>query len=395
MLTGAIGTGKTTYAVDKLLQHDADNKKFIKSGEIDKVRKIYSNISGLAVEHEPLPDDWRTTPKNSIFAIDECHKIDIYKPTRKALHDDPRIVDLNESRHDGYDFYFITQSPKFLHQHVKGLVNKHFHFHNPMGLSASTVFVWSHGNTTTPDSQNAKNIAENSFIYTFKKDIQSQFKSIEDDAQHTKKRNIPKKVIAWIAAPFVMLAIIAYLLMKPSTTGNLTGETFTHSMKKDAEQAKNNMENIGTKPNPDQAASSEPQPQQVQTVQYDITKPYQQDYQVSYEIVEKPRIAGCIASKSTCSCYTQQATRIELSQSDCRRYVSGDRPFDYFTQQRQQQPYQYQQAYQQQPYQTQTPQDFDAQYRAYQTQQANNFVQPNLQQRSYANAVGATGANAL
>lgn len=365
LLTGAIGTGKTTYAVDKLMQHDEDNKKHIKNGDFDKVRKIYSNISGLTVDHEPLPDDWRTTPKNSIIAVDECHKIDIYKPTRKVLHDDERIVALNESRHDGYDFYFITQSPKFLHQHVRGLVNQHFHFHNPMGLAVATVFMWRHGNTTTPDSQAAKNLAENSFVYQFKKDVQQNFKSIEDDAQHTRKVNVPKKVIAWIAAPIVLIAIIVYLLNKPAATGNLTGETFTNSMKKDAEKAKDNMENIG-KGSPvatDQqnAASQSASQQQVQAVEYDITKPYDQNYSVSYQIVEKPRLAGCIASKSTCSCYTQQATKIELSQADCRRYVSGDRPFDYFTQQRQPQQTAATQPQMQQPQDTK---QFDAEYMA-------------------------------
>lgn len=361
MLTGAIGTGKTTWCVDQLMQIDADNKKHIKEGNLDKVRKIYSNISGLTVDHEPLPEDWRTTPKNSVHAIDECHKIDIYKPNRKKLHDDPRVSDLNESRHDGYDFFFITQHPSFLHSHVRGITNQHFHFHNPMGLDCANVFMWRHGNTTTPDSPAAKNLAETSFIYTFKKEVQSNFKSIEDDAQHTKKRNIPKKVIAWISAPIVLLAIIGYLLTKPSTTGNLTGETFTSSMKKDAEKAKDNMENISPKQTDQYQSASEPTQQQLQTVQYDISKPYEQDFQVSYQIVEKPRLAGCIASKTSCSCYTQQATKIELSQSDCRRYISGDRPFDYFTQQQQQNHIPTTQPQMQQPQDTK---QFDAEYMA-------------------------------
>lgn len=359
LLTGAIGTGKTTYCTDELMKIDADNKKYIKSGQLEKVRKIYSNISGLLVEHEPLPDDWRTTPKNSVHAIDECHKIDIYKPNRKKLHDDPRVADLNESRHDGYDFYFITQHPSFLHSHVRGITNQHFHFHNPMGLDCANVFMWRHGNTTTPDSPNSKNIAENSFIYTFKKEVQQNFKSVEDDAQHTKKRNIPKKVIAWISAPVALLAIIIYLLNKPAATGNLTGETFTKSMKQDAEKAKNNMENIAPTQTDQHAAASEPTQQQVQSVQYDINKPYDQNYQVSYQINEKPRLAGCIASKSTCSCYTQQATKIEMTQSDCRRYVSGDRPFDYFTQRQQQMQ---QAAVQPQMQQPQDTKQFDAEY---------------------------------
>lgn len=133
MITGAIGTGKTTWVVDKLIQAHEENEKHIKKGNLDKVRKIYSNIDGLKVPHEPLPDDWRTTPNDSILAIDEAHKIEIFKPNRKALHDDPRIIQLNESRHTGHDIYFITQSPTFLHKHVKGCISQHFHFHNPMG----------------------------------------------------------------------------------------------------------------------------------------------------------------------------------------------------------------------------------------------------------------------
>lgn len=368
LLTGAIGTGKTTYATDKLMQHDEDNKKYIKNGELDKVRKIYSNISGLKVDHEPLPDDWRTTPKNSILAIDECHKIDIYKPTRKVLHDDERIVALNESRHDGYDFYFITQSPKFLHQHVRGLVNQHFHFHNPMGLGVATVFMWRHGNTTTPDSQAAKNLAENSFVYQFKKDVQQNFKSIEDDAQHTRKVNIPKKVIAWLLAPVVLIAIIVYLLNKPATTGNLTGESFTNSMKKDADKAKNNMENIAQNSPAAEHSASDPQPtqsNQQQTVKYNINNPYDNNYSVDYQINERPRLAGCMIVKSSCTCYTQQATKIGMSQSDCKKYMSGDRPFDYFTQQQQvQQQQQMQQQAQQQHQQQQDVKQFDAEYAA-------------------------------
>ena len=187
LITGAIGTGKTTWVTDQLMQINEKNEEFKKKGELDKVRQIYSNIDGLKVPHLEIPDDWRQTPNNSVIAWDECHKIQIFQPNRKQLHDDQRIIALNESRHTGHDLYFITQAPKFLHQHVRGLCNIHYHFHNPMGLGASTVFMWRHGNTTTPDSQQAKNLAENSFVYQFKKSVQENFSSIEEDAQHTRK----------------------------------------------------------------------------------------------------------------------------------------------------------------------------------------------------------------
>lgn len=73
------------------------------------------------------------------------------------------------------------------------------------------------------------------------------------------------------------------------------------------------------------------QDQEQTKYKYDINNPYNQNYEIYYEIQQRPRLAGCIISKRTCSCYTQQATKIDMSQSDCKRYMSGDKPFDYFT----------------------------------------------------------------
>jgi hypothetical protein len=378
-LTGAIGTGKTTYCVDQLMQHEEQNQKYIKNGELDKVRKIYSNISGLQVPHEPLPDDWRTTPEGSIIAIDECHKIDIYKPSRKVLHDDPRIIALNESRHTGYDFYFITQAPKFLHQHIRGLVNQHFHFHNPMGLEVATVFMWRHGNTTTPDSSGAKALAEREFIYSFKKNVQGNFKSIEDGATHTKKRHIPKKVIFWASFPIVLIALIVYLLMRPETTGNLTGETFVNKTKSDAEKAQQATQQIGQtaaqtnnldiecrkgvnveKPEcvawfnnlTSARGSVSGTTQQTVQVSYNPNKPFDDSGiqpNINYEVTAKPVFSGCVKMNGKYVAYTQQGTALDdVSSSDCEKLIErGDRPFNYF-QQPQQQQFQAQQPQQQQ-----------------------------------------------
>ncbi|MCH7382157.1 zonular occludens toxin domain-containing protein [Acinetobacter higginsii] len=100
-----------------------------------------------------------------------------------------------------------------------------------------------------------------------------------------------------------------------------------------------------------------------QAFAYDVRQPYATDYAVSYQVVEKPRLAGCMIMKNKCSCYTQQATKIDMSQSDCKRYMSGDKPFDYFTKQQEQR--QLQQApvqYQAQVQNQQSVQQFDAEY---------------------------------
>lgn len=369
LFTGAIGTGKTTYVTDQLMKADKKNQEYIKSGDLDKVRKIYSNIEGLKVPHEPLPDDWRITPKNSIIAIDECHKIEIYQPSRKVLHDDPRIVALNESRHTGHDIYFITQQPKFLHQHIRGLVNEHYHFHNPMGLNAATVFLWRNGNTTSPDSEGAKSKAERSFIYTFSKDVQSNFSSVEEDAQHTKKVNVPKKIIAVLTLLVAMISFISYkVFFDDKTTGNLTGQTFIKSAKGAADNPDQAAQNLASNIAPSigqdkislecRKAVNVEKPECVKffddltknkgsvgtenIVSYNPSNPYDLDQiqeQVTYQVSAKPVFSGCTKINGKYTAYTQQGTLIDnVSSNDCSRLIEhADRPFNYFAQDKTQQ----------------------------------------------------------
>lgn len=355
LVTGAIGTGKTTYVVDELMKINAANLKHIKDGQPDQVRSIYSNIDGLIVPHDPLPDDWRTTPNNSVIVVDECHKIEIYQPNRQALHKDPRITQMNESRHTGHDIYLITQGVKFVHQHVRQLVNQHYHFHNPMGLPASTVFLWRHGNTTTPDSQASKNLAEKTFIYNFKKDVQQNFKSIEDEAKHTRKISIPKKVIFWGLLPFILLAFIAFLYTRQSSQGALDGSYFTKS----AEKTTNGLTTLDpTKINtqspvvydnltPGQRADLEArqanntqqaQPEKnINTISYNVNRPFDVDNSnFRRQVVNYPEFAGCAQFNNTCTCYTQQGTRLQVEPKICQQGLR-ERPFNYFRQEQQQQ----------------------------------------------------------
>ena len=358
LITGAIGTGKTMYVVEQLMKIADENKKLMDKGQHEKVRQIYSNISGLKLDHLPLPDDWRTCPKNSVFAIDECHKISIYQPNRKKLHDDERIIALNESRHEGCDFYFITQAPSYIHNHIKGLVNQHFHFHNPMGLKLATVFMWRHGNTTTPDSQAAKNIAENQFTFTYRKEVYDMYHSIEEDAQHTKKTKIPRKVILWSLAPILLLGFIGYLLTKPQTVGNLTGDTFqnagnaVNSLEKSPVSSSTATINDKTLETECRKGINVEKPECVayfdkltknkesvsdnQTVQYNINKPFESEQQIqqsiTYQVSAKPVFSGCMKQGVNYVAYTQQGTIIrDISQDDCKRLIDqSDRPFNYF-----------------------------------------------------------------
>lgn len=415
LVTGAIGTGKTTWVVDKLIKVDLENQKHIKNGDFDKVREIYSNIDGLRVPHKALPVDWRETPNNSVIAYDEAHKIDIFQPNRKQLHDDERIIQLNESRHTGHEIYFITQSPKFLHQHIRGVISQHFHLHNPMGAKASTVFMWRHGNTTNPDSQAAKNLAETEEIFSFKKEVQENFKSIEDEANHTRKLKIPKKIINICACLLVMVGLCVYLLTRDDTVGNLTGETFVQKTSDDlsnAKQATNDLASLGSEPKQPMDAKTrhlnlacrkaenieKPEcvkwfddlsknngsvsgdTQESTMVVYNPSKPFEQEQiqqNIQYEVTSKPVFSGCMYKNGKYQAYTEQGTLLkDVSASDCQRLIKdGDRPYNYFKKEQE-----YSANQPKEPEKSKlTPYEYQL-YLEYlrQNEQANNIIDPHL-----------------
>ncbi|MFU8926150.1 hypothetical protein [Acinetobacter puyangensis] len=70
---------------------------------------------------------------------------------------------------------------------------------------------------------------------------------------------------------------------------------------------------------------------ELERVRYNINQPYEFDAtQYNYEIKQVPILAGCMIMNNTCNCYTQQATKIDMSQKDCKRYMNGDKPFNPF-----------------------------------------------------------------
>lgn len=76
---------------------------------------------------------------------------------------------------------------------------------------------------------------------------------------------------------------------------------------------------------------------------YNPSKPFQDlTSQITYEATAKPVFTGCMKKNGKYVAYTQQGTILhDVSQDDCRRLIEdGDRPFNYFAQQQQQQAFQ-------------------------------------------------------
>ena len=60
LITGTPGSGKTLFAVSKILAWAKENK-----------REIFADIDGLSIDGiEKSPEDWRETPDGSIVVYD-------------------------------------------------------------------------------------------------------------------------------------------------------------------------------------------------------------------------------------------------------------------------------------------------------------------------------------
>lgn len=80
LITGTPGSGKTLFAVTKILEYVKQNQKLLEQGK--EPRMIYANIDGLNIDGvEPAPVDWRDTPDGSVIFYDEIQQLEPFQKT--------------------------------------------------------------------------------------------------------------------------------------------------------------------------------------------------------------------------------------------------------------------------------------------------------------------------
>lgn len=315
------------------------------------VRTIYTNLADLKlVQCRPLPPDcdWRKTPQGSYFVIDEAQLINIFSDEAKGI--DPIVKDLTIHRHKGYDFLFITQEPSFVHKYIRKLASLHIHLVNIFGWEQSMRLEWS----VVQDSPNAiKSLAraENISRWRFPKHVYNLYKST---TINTRIKRMPKKLVVYVVLAILCAILSIFLLSHGATDSPLIRALFGKQpieqtqVKKNEVQNKSNKQPSGQPSTPNQpnnaglqkpnavsasapvssagSAASEPV--------YDVSNPN------AYKPVSRPNpvnyrvFSGCICTKSSCTAYDQQGTRIvNFDRKLCRQIIkdSSNRPFDYFS----------------------------------------------------------------
>lgn len=329
LVTGTPGSGKTLFVVSKILELQ---KQF-------PDRKIYSDIEGLQIDGvEQSPDDWRTTPDNSIVIYDEAQQHERFRAGTQANKDEI-VQKLQVHRHTGHDIWFITQSPRFLNAFVLDLVGEHYHLHRPYGAKLASVYYW-RSVRKQPQSLASRELAENEFLFKYPKELFDVYKSA---TQHNVKLKIPKKLWIIVFAIIIMLGFVLKMIYSDGSQKMLNGTLGTSSQNK--EVISNTTDSQQTMPKVDNRTPEEREAERrqnfndtleynrTQLMKYNVNTPYDIDYtSFQYQVTETPQLSGCAIVQNQCTCYTQQATRLDISKADCKRYMQGDRPFNPFKQ---------------------------------------------------------------
>jgi Zonular occludens toxin (Zot) len=314
------------------------------------VRQLYSNINGLKIDGVlPFPDlDWISTPWGSDHFIDEVRDCPPYNWDGRKYSEHRLIKGMSKVRHTDKNVFLITQDSEDLNYSLRKLVDKlYFVKRPPQKVQACGIYVFdqylSNPRAAADSQRDPKKYVEH-FVLPYRKKFQRMY--VSASSHSSMKFNISWKVFGYIFLFLMIILIVVVGVTKipifsyaVSAFKQMTGQESSALDQLKTGGQPSAQSKTDTPPSDQENAASQPTnahpvatgDNKVQQYEYDVSRPYDFNPPVMYEIQQRPRLAGCIASKSSCSCYTQQATKIDMSQKDCRRYVSGDRPFDYFT----------------------------------------------------------------
>lgn len=296
LLTGLRGNGKTLRAVELMAK------------EIEAGREVYaSNFTGLNLPGVQILDDprqWQDLPPGSVLFVDEAQR---FWRSRRSGDPAPEVIAMETQRHDGISMVLLTQQPTYLDKHVRGLVDRHFHLVRRAGLEASQVYEWERCKDE-PESPANMELADKS-VWPFPKQLYGAYRSAE---VHTVKRRIPARLKLVIAGAVVVAALFWYAL----------GTFSKDDPASEAPAGTAGVPAAGGTPvartGPVRTAESIAASLRERIPGAPWSAPIYDDV---VEVQQPPKLACMIGESVGCICLTDQGTRYNMQQAECRLVV--------------------------------------------------------------------------
>lgn len=283
IITGTPGSGKTLYTIQKLLQPLVGTSI---PQEIDGVttlhpRTIYTNINGLQLDHELIDGsdnqglrNWHEWVKpGAVIVFDEVQKVWPPRANGSTVPED--IKGLETHRHMGVDFILITQGPMLIDRNLHMLCGRHLHVRRVANLPFATVYEWDLMSRTLNFKASMRKEA-----YRYNRAV---YKLYTSSSLHTKQtRRLP--TVLW----FILLALVIVAWKGPLVYESIYGKP------KPVATAKPSAAPAAASATPQAQAAAAPAVEHGSTVGV-----------AGADAAPAPKLAGCVRSKSRCSCYDE------------------------------------------------------------------------------------------
>lgn len=314
LITGGPGLGKTALALKLLITEYTG-------------RAIFTNIRGLTLDHQPLPDlkEWTrkenngsgtseyffTFPAGAIIIIDECQQF--FRPRSSGSAVPPYVQAFETHRHTGVDFVLITQGSRLIDSNLRSLVKGGRH----IVLRSSFIGRFRYERSEVIDEESKTELALASRVrYKLPSEVYNLYKSSE---LHTKLKR--PKLPVQIYVLFVALIIGSYLSYNAYTS---VKDKTQFADSPAPESSRTGAENQTLAPEPEKIKV----PASIATsiIPKDMDNHFSAPLYAGY-VPEPvlPYVLACISSKDSCICYTDKAIPIRtIVDHQCRARAAGE-----------------------------------------------------------------------
>jgi len=299
LVTGLPGAGKSLFALAEFA--------------VGKQGVYQAGIPGCELPAWK-PEDWTELPAGSTLIVDEAQD---FFPPKSPTADPPAHYVANKIRHKGISLVLLTQHPNMLDARIRRLCGRHVHVVRSFGEEAAVLYEWRHAGDI--DSTSKEGATRSGWKYP--KEVYKLYKS-SDRHREMQKAPLRVRAIPYLWAAVVLLVVgggwVVYHRMSSLAHGDAVKAAAGVSATGDPNRFVRpgaGADRSAPMTMAEYTASFKPR---VAGLEYSAPR-----YDAVTKPVRAPVPAGCVATTSRCSCYSQQATPLAVPDSLCRQIVAG------------------------------------------------------------------------